>query len=254
MYYSNLGEENLKYVESKLIALLLLCFISTVSPSVKANYVVGVRSGDWIRLEATYGGSPPAQQVQWMRLEVLSTTSTTVTLNTTTRMIGGAEASQVGTVDVVTGAATPQFEGLVISAYSNVGDFINMGGGKSGMIIGETTRTYAGVGRAVFQGAYLLISHYYTCYWDKQTGILAEFVAVFSSYTMTAVATETNMWAPSGGLFLGLNLWLWLVFIVVIVGAVATVVVLILRRRKRPTSQLPPLVQPPPPAPPPPSM
>jgi anti-sigma-K factor RskA len=111
------------------------------------------------------------------------------------------------------------------------------------VITGETTGSYAGASRAVLNA---LVSQYggnTTYYFDKQTGVALEVYAVYSDYTLSLVATETNLW---GGGLLGLDWWAWAT-IIVVVAVVAVAAALVLRRRKHtaPTPSQEVLPQPP---------
>lgn len=97
-------------------------------------------------------------------------------------------------MDVTTGSGAAGFSGLIIPANMAIGDFIEISGYGNVTIIGETTRTYAGASRTVIYANYTMGPAEYMWYWDKQTGVLVEISMLSGSMTMTAKATETNMW------------------------------------------------------------
>jgi len=227
----------MKDVRTKFTLLILLCFIFAMDLSVIADSTVGVKGGEWIKYELTVSGTPPNPMPQWVKLEILNVTGTTVNLRMTTHMPDGTENNQTGTIDVLAGSAI--LPGLVIPTNSKAGDSINMGPMGSATIAGETTRTYAGASRTVVYSSFSQYGTQYTWYWDKQTGVAVEAMTTSTSFTSTAKATATNMW---GGGF-GFDWWLWVIIILVVVGAI-TATALILRRRKPPVTPLPP---PPPP-------
>jgi hypothetical protein len=74
-------------------------------------------------------------------------------------------------------------------------------------------------------------------YWDKQTGVMVEASATLNGMSVTAKATETNIWeaAPSGLPIEPIYLYvLAALATIIVVGAVAFIV----RRRKKPPEKV----------------
>ncbi len=65
-------------------------------------------------------------------------------------------------------------------------------------------------------------------YWDKETGIFLEETTTTASYTMSFLATETNMWTADSGGFS----WQLLGIIAILVAIVIVAIVLVMRKRK----------------------
>jgi hypothetical protein len=219
-------------------------------------WAVGVKAGDWIKYDYTVTGAPPGTPIPtWMKVEILSVEGTTATVRLTMHMSDGTEGNETLTLDVArtlvygTGGTFDTFFGFgfVIPANSTVGgDYIyiilltpEFMLGKQ--IDGETTNTYAGASRIVVYATFSYIGGRYgnrplKYYWDKQTGVMVEASATLDSMTVTAKATETNMWqaAPFGLPIEPIYLYV-LVALVIIIAVGATV--FLMRRKKKPPEE-----------------
>jgi parallel beta-helix repeat protein len=196
---------------------------------------VGVEAGDWIKITYTITGWPAGQPYpEWLKVEFLSVEGTSATVRVTMHMSDGTEQNATVPVDVVAGGQAFGLSGFVIPANLTTGDIIFMSGYGNVTIAGETTRTYAGASRTV---VYASISQYgtqLTYYWDKQTGVLVEASGTSDGMTLTAKATETNMWqaAPSG---LPIEpIYLYILVALAIIVAVGTAAFLVRRKKKPP--------------------
>jgi len=200
---------------------------------------VVVKAGDWIQVEYDITGWPPGEpHPEWLKLEFLSVEGTSVTVLATMRMSDGTEESDTVPVEVGGWAEASGLTGFIIPANSEVGDSIVMGGFEitfaDALLEGETTGAYAGADRRVVYAGVSMYGVALTYYWDKQTGVLVETTTVYSGITMTATATETNLWehaaipVPNGGPT-PIPWWLW----VIVAAAIAAVALVIyLKRRK----------------------
>ncbi|MEM3730392.1 MAG: hypothetical protein QW667_02670 [Candidatus Bathyarchaeia archaeon] len=208
-----------------------------------AQYVVGVKSGDWIKYNLSMTGQ--GENVQgWIKITIESVSGTVIQ----GKYVGGVGGQQTPeesfTLDVAFGSGG--MNGFIIPANLTVGQNIP---GEATTVQGVTTRH----GRTA---VYASATDPYSggtgqVYWDQATGVLLEVTASYGGYEYKLTIAETNMWG--GGFFgagLGLDWWIWMIIIIGII-VVITAIALILHRRKPPppSMQLPP---PPPPPPPPP--
>jgi len=189
--------------------------------SITADFVsvtagdVGIKAGDWIKVEYKITGWPAGQPYpEWLKLEFLSVEGTSATVRVTMHMSDGTEQSDTVPVDLAAGGGEALgLSGFVISANLTTGDSLYMTGYGDVAIEGETTRTYAGARRTV---VYASISQYgLTYYWDKLTGVLVEASTTYSGITATAKATETNMWEATT---IRMPWWPWIIVAAVAVG------------------------------------
>ena len=162
---------------------------------------VGVKAGDWIKVEYTISGWPAGQPYpEWVKLEFLNVEGTSATVLVTMHISDGTEESDTVPVYIdVGGGEAFGLSGFVISANLTTGDYVYITGYGNVAIEGETTRTYAGTNRTVvyasisqslpYQGEVQL-----TYYWDKLTGVMVEGAMTYADITATYKATETNMW------------------------------------------------------------
>ena len=206
-----------------------------ITVAVSSGVQVGVKTGDWIKYDCTVSGAPSGTSLPtWMKVEFLSVEGTNVTVRVTEHMSDGTEQNETMAVDVVAGGGTfNAFSGFVIPANLATGDFIYIGGYGNITIAGEATKTYAGARRTVLYATFSQAHGRY--YWDKQTGVMVEASVSSGGITVTAKATETNMWvfAP-----FWMQWWFWVIIaagIVVLAGAIY------LKRRK---SSITPLLPP----------
>jgi parallel beta-helix repeat protein len=200
---------------------------------------VGVKTGDWIKVTYTISGWPSGTPYpEWLKVEFLSVEGTNATVRVTMHMSDGTEPSQTMTIDVVAGGGTfGSIFGFVIPANSTVGDSIILGGDGftfTTTIDGETTRTYAGASRTVVYTSFSQYGTQLTYYWDKQTGVLVEASGTSDGMTLTAKATETNIWRPE---LFGLDPILLYSLIMVIVVVVVAVMFFAVRRKKKPPEE-----------------
>jgi len=202
---------------------------------------VGVKAGDWIKLDFTFGGTLPDELLlQWMKLEFLSVDGTTATVHVTMYMIDGTENSSDITCDVANGGGfliVPSevirgLSGLAIPANSKAGDQIQIGryADDNMTIAGENSMTYAGARRTMLYAILSRYGHQLTYYWDKKTGVMTGASGSSGDSTFTAMATETNMWRagpPTSG---GSN-WPLIAGIVAALVVICIVVIVYMRRR-----------------------
>jgi len=209
----------------------------TVSAPIPLEVQVGVKAGDWIKVEYTVSGWPSGQPYpEWLKVEFLSVEGTNATVRVTMHMSDGTE--QNATVPVIIGAGGGEafgLSGFVIPANLTIGDSVYITGYGNVTIAGETTGTHAGASRTV---VYASISQYgtqLTYYWDKQTGVMVEASTTSGGVTATAKATETNMWQPE---LFGLDPILLYSLIIVTIVIVAAVAFLAIRRKKKPPEEV----------------
>jgi len=206
---------------------------------VKAQEEIGIKVGDWIKIEYTVTGAPSGTPLPtWMKLEFLSVEGTTAEVRVTMHLSNGTELSDTVIVSFVSGGGTLWgISGLGIPPNSKVGDSINMGAGDFAFTVtidGETTRTYAGASRTVFYASFSQDGAQLTVYWDKETGVIVEQSGTVGDMTITTKVTETSMWQATP---LWMLWWFWMIIAAVIVAVAGTVIFLM--KGKRPTT--PPL-------------
>lgn len=160
----------------------------------RASWTVGVKTGDWIKLEFTANVTPPGVITEWVRLEFLSVVGSQASVEEISHLSDGTE--QNGTVkgDIMAGDLP-----IVLPANMMTGDTIILDGMGTIVIAGETTRTYAGASRTVVWTSINQSGIQVTYYWDKQTGIIVEVDETSTSPPVTGSfkAVETNMWSPA---------------------------------------------------------
>jgi len=210
----------------------------TVTASLPPGMQVGVKAGDWIKVDYTITGAPSGTPLpQWLKVEFLSVEGTNATVRVTMHMSDGTEQNATLPVDVVAGGQAFGLSGFVIPANLTVGDFVYMSGYGNVTIAGETTSSYAGASRTVVHASFSQYGTQLTYYWDKLTGVMVEASVISGGVTATGKATETNMWqaAPSGLPIEPIYLYvLAALAIIIVVGAA----VFIVRRKKEPPEEV----------------
>ena len=181
-----------------LATLLLLLYIAFAL----AEAQVGVKAGDWIKYDATTSGIDLAStnMPQWVKIEFLSVTETTVTFRQTNHMSSGAEQSEIIMLDAASGAGNATFQ-VLIPANSKTGDTIHIvtdeGNYTTITLSGEKTGNYAGATRTLVYASLQQGDTQVSYYWDKQTGVLLEVKLSQGSAFIAYKATSTNIWQAS---------------------------------------------------------
>ncbi|MFQ5848725.1 MAG: hypothetical protein ACE5IQ_13775 [Candidatus Methylomirabilales bacterium] len=203
---------------------LLILFIA-VAVSAPSQAQGGVEAGDFVKYSLEYTGYPSGIPLPTsMEIEFLSVSGTEATVRMTVHSSDGTKLTEEMTLDLaVGGGSLGGVVGFVIPVGRTTGDSVFMSGVGDVTIEGETTRTYAGASRTVvFAGIMGL-----TYYWDKQTGVLVEVSGVTGGLTVSAKATETNMWGAAP-FFVQ---WWFLAIVAGVIIALAGTVYFLRRRR-----------------------
>jgi len=196
---------------------------------------IGVKTGDWIKLDYTIAGAPSGTALpQWIKIEFLSVEGTTANVRATMHMSDGTEPSQTMTIDISVGSGAFQgLSGFVVPANCTTGDCVYISGYGNVTIAGETTRTYAGASRTVVYASLSQLRTQLTYYWDKQIGVMVEASMSSAGITGTAKAAETNMWqAQTVGLPFD-QTYLFIIAALVIAMALGSIAI-VMRRKKKP--------------------
>lgn len=189
---------------------------------------VGLRAGDWISYNYTYGKVPLEFQT-WIMIEVLNVQGTNVKISVTKPAIPSGLIKQTVTVDVAAGNGTLNtFAGSIIPTNCTVGDLVYISGFGKATIAGETTRAYAGENRTVVYTSFLWYEKNWSYYWDKQTGVIMEASFTPEETGEAAIVDMTNMWQNrQSGLPIDP-----IVFSALIIVAILIVVALFIRHRR----------------------
>jgi hypothetical protein len=188
---------------------------------------VGIKAGDWIKLEYSY---VPAQLTypEWFKVEFTNIEGTIVTVRFTQHMSDGTEQSDTVSVDIVYGIEVYEIAAIAIPANRTIGDPVYMADYGIVTIEGETTKTYAGGNRTVVCANFTQNETRVTYCWDKLTGVMVEVSSTSPGFTATASATETNMWESAEVTTTRMPWWPW-----IIVGVVAVGLVIFFVRKRR---------------------
>jgi hypothetical protein len=214
-------------IVAKIMSSFMLVFIfSVTSAFADSGFKVGVKSGDWVKFDVTVTPSDDLAS-KWFRMEFLSVKGTVAYVRMTTHLPNGTDLFEEDYFNMSSTDGEGLWQGYVISANSSAGDSVYLG--YEAKINGETTGSYAGANRTII---YVSLSSDLndTYYWDKETGVLTEYVSLQNGKTVNIKLTSTNLWGQGLSLF---DLWPSLIMILV-----ATVVVFaaVFMRHKKPTA------------------
>jgi len=209
-------------------------------PPPPSEVQVGVKTGDWIKINYTISvnytmtGILPEQLPSWTKVEFLSVEGTNATVQVAMHMSDGTVYNETRTFDIYSGGmpdvtGTGGFVNFVIPANRKAGDSVYMLHYGNFTFTGETTRTYAGVNRTL---VYASFDELHSYYWDKETGILVEASTTSRSMNGTAIAVETNMWQASNPTPLWMPWWFYAIVAIVIVALVGAIYL----KKRRPTT------------------
>jgi len=202
----------------------LAVVVMGIAPAIVfAEISVGVKQGDWIEYQVSYTGTPdPSHAISWARMEIASVQGKEISLEMTTRFSNGTQLNETTTLNLMTGQLGDDF---IIPANLNTGDtFFDKNAGNI-TISGTEKRTYAGATRTVVYGS----TPHTIFYWDKSTGVAVEGRSTFAEFTMTTIATKTNMWQPQ---LFGLDPVVFYVLLIAVVAILAVIAILVIRRKK----------------------
>jgi hypothetical protein len=173
--------------------------------------LVGVKVGDWVKYSVSRLGQPhawvppPIERAEWIRVDVLGISGTTITVNETIHLADGSERIKTFPSDIKMGLT----ETYIVPANLSAGDefFLIF---TEVAINSTVSGTYGGVVREVnLLNRSYFVSHFEYVYnyseeycWDKKSGFLLE--RTFRSYalgfentsmsTLSLAIVDTNMW------------------------------------------------------------
>jgi len=189
---------------------------------------VGIKVGDWVRLDYTFTGLPDQIYPDWLKFEFLNVEGTVATVRFTQHLSDGTQQSDTESLDIAYNTEVPLLAGIVIQANQTIGDYVYIAGYGNITIEDEAIKTYAGANRTVLYTSFSHNEAEVTYYWDKLTGVMVELSSIYPELTATAKAARTNMWASTDSTSEGMPWWPW-----IIVGVVAVGLAIFLVRRKR---------------------
>ena len=198
---------------------------------------IGTKEGDWGKYEIEVIPEEmekyfeAIEEIEWVKVEVKSSSDTIVTAEQTTHFKNGTE----GTEAIRDALAS----GFIIEADLGEGDEVTAefsGPGTTKKIIGTVSRIYAGASRKVNYVKFTVEQYNTTStmkvYWDKKTGIICEISTSFSEFMGQPVEmpllykiTDTNLWAVS----IWMQWWFWVIIVIIVIVAAGSVVLLFRR-------------------------
>lgn len=201
-----------------------------------ATVQLGIETGDWIKYDYTVTGWPEGiPYPEWRKMEILGVNGTTATVRVITHISDGTEKNQTTIVNVVAGDETSDpFSWFVIPTNCTAGDSLHTSSYGFIRIAGEINMTYAGASRTIVYTTFSQDEIWRRYYWDKATGVMVEASMIWGSITVTAKATETNMWQTAP---FWVQLWLWTI---IVVAALAGAIYFLKKRRRPATPLFPP--------------
>lgn len=213
--------------------LVVFVFVGLLTATVRVSgeqdsVVVGVKVGDWVKYGTTRLGTPRAwawEDVEWVKVEVLNISDTTVTIRETLHYDDGDEYVRNSSISLGH-SGVYDYSKYIIAANleprDKVGEVHVWVERNKGVYVDLTLndtdyRSYGGVTREVNQLKWLnleedpiipglLINRTYERYWDKDTGFLLEckvqtyligykeYYETHPSSTYKLEIVDTNMW------------------------------------------------------------
>ena len=167
--------------------------------TINANVTVGVKAGDWVEYNVTYGGDgdPPESYPIWFRYHITKVQGTNITATLTSEAVNGQITPITNTYDLKTGV----LELLVAPAGLNYADVFSHEKYGNITIVRSEEDTYAGGTRTAFLATFDNI----TVYWDQPTGIFLKSAQEFfnnenQTVTQKVRISATNLWInPNAG-------------------------------------------------------
>ncbi len=213
----------MKIVAKVMSSIMLVFIFSVASVFADLDFKVGIKSGDWMKFDVTVTPFDDLAS-KWFRLEFLSVEETVAYIRMTTHLPNGTDLVEEDYFNMSLTSGEGLWQGYVISANSSAGDSVYLG--YEAKINGETADTYAGVNRTiVYVSPNSDLNETY--YWDKETGVLTEYISLQNGKTVNIKLTSTNLWSH------GLSLFdLWPSLIMVVVAAVVVFVAVFMRSKK----------------------
>lgn len=201
-----------------------------------ATVQLGIKTSDWIKYEYTVTDWPQGiPYTEWQKMEILGVNGTTATIRVITHISDGTDKNQTMIVDIAAGDETSDpFSWFVIPTNCTAGDSLQTSRYSFITIAGEINKTYAGASRTTVYTTFSQDEIWRRYYWDKDTGVMVEASMIWGSISVTAKATETNMWQTAP---FWVQLWLWTI---IVVAALAGAIYFSKKRRRPATPLLPP--------------
>jgi hypothetical protein len=210
---------------------LALVFLAILGVEIEVQSVEAAETfeaGDWIKYEVTITPTIEGEiNPTWVKFEFLSIEGTNATVEATMRLSDGTEKIETMTADTVSGSDT----GLFIPSNSKTGDSIYISNQGNLTIEDETTLTCTGVERTAVHATSSNSTHDFSCYWDKQTGIMLEESSTIEDITTIYSVEDTNMWQTQSSEHPPDQTVL---YAIIIVAAIAVALIFLRTRKKKP--------------------
>ncbi|MGD2067032.1 MAG: hypothetical protein PVI43_07700 [Candidatus Bathyarchaeota archaeon] len=202
--------------------------------TVNSNVTVGVKAGNWMEYNVTYGGegSPPESYPTWFRYHITEVQETNITATITYESINGEISDVTNTYDLKTGV----LELLVVPAGLKYADVFYHENYGNITIAGTEEDTYAGVTRVAFHTTFDNI----TVYWDKPTGIFLQSEQVLNNTDVSQKVTisATNLWynpstAPDNSELDQIVFYAKVVAVIVVVAIIAVLLMRTIKKKEK---------------------
>lgn len=243
-----------------IVVALALAALLVMTPTQAVNYTVGVSAGQWIKygnFVATGTGIPSSisNQTDWFRIDVVSVSGTNVTVHISGKYKNGTNVAEMGAiVDVAKGTSNATggsgYFLFIIPANLAQNDVIPTSGLNFVIRVNQTeSKTYLGTSRNVnvfnLTASYPNVATYkWITVWDKSSGMLLEMnlslTSIGGSIKVSFNATDTNIFATSGGTGTSPDYTPYIIIaIVVVIIIVIAGIAMMMRRRKPPATTTP---------------
>jgi len=206
----------MKFEKSLIFGALILTFVAS---SVSAQVSVGFNEGDWVEYTSTYTGNPPESYPVSSRMEIKTIQGTQITVEINNILLNGTQTSRTETFDLETGA--PDL--IIIPANLGPGDEIYHEDLGTYTIERIENYDFEGTTRELVYANVLDVDFK----WDRNTGIVVEFIQTTDTFTRTLRGVDTNIVQVQA-----LDPMLLYGIIIAIIAVIIIVIVLFLKKKK----------------------
>ena len=206
----------MKFEKSLIFGALILTFLAS---SVSAQVSVGFNEGDWVEYTSTYTGNPQESYPVSSRMEIKTIQGTQITVEINNILLNGTQTSRTETFDLETGA--PDL--IIIPANLGPGDEIYNEDLGTYTIERIENYNFEGTTRELVYAKVLDVDFK----WDRNTGIVVEFIQTTDTFTRTLRGVDTNIVQVQA-----LDPMLLYGIIIAIIAVIIIVIVLFLKKKK----------------------